>query len=109
MLITHALPPEIRLNTLPTPTTDIFEQIWEAAESAATHQDLTTYALLHTQAAHLIGLALPASGELARCTSPCCWTCDTVFDAAQAHLHMDGTIERVQCPGCWDDHPRYSD
>lgn len=109
MLMTHALPPEIRLDTLPTLTVDTFEQIWTAAETAAGRRDLTTYALLHAQAAYFIGVALPASGELARCTCPGCWTCDTVFDAAQAHTHLDGSIEFVQCPGCFDDHPRTGD
>lgn len=109
VLMTHALPPEIRLNQVPAHAAATFERIWEAADRAADHQDLTTYAFLHTQAANAIGIELPASGELARCTCPGCWNCDTVFDADQAHTHMDGTVEFVQCPGCWDDHPRTGD
>ena len=109
MLMTHALPPEIRLDQLTKDTTEAFETLWTKAENAANQRELTAYQAIHTQVADLIGLALPASGELARCTCPACWTCDTVFDAAQAHLHMDGTIERVQCPACWDDHPRTGD
>lgn len=109
MLMTHALPPEIHLDQLPAHTAQTFESLWNAAETAADNRELVSYAGFHAQAITVIGIQPPDSGELARCTCPGCWTCDTVFDAAQAHTHMDGSIEFVQCPGCHDDHPRTGD
>ncbi|MFD9721049.1 hypothetical protein [Streptomyces sp. NPDC059076] len=101
------LPTEAALHQLPLATQDTFEHLWARAEQEADHRNLTAYALLHAQAATLIGIRHPARGELARCTCPC--YCDTVFDAMNARTYLDGHTERVQCPGCADDHLRTGD
>ncbi|MGW5529468.1 hypothetical protein [Streptomyces xanthochromogenes] len=100
---TQKLLTSIKLDTLPAPVQDQFDEIWKAAEQAADHRELTAYAALHAQAARLIGLRLPATGELARCTCPACY-CTRIFDAAHARTHLDGTVEFVQCEHCADIH-----
>jgi hypothetical protein len=96
-------PATIQLDTLPATVQDAFERLWDQADHAAGQRDLTAYALLHANAAVLLGIRLPASGELARCTCPACY-CAAVFDARDAATHLDGTVERVQCPDCTDAH-----
>ena len=105
---TPALPAEVHTHQLPPHTALAFEELMNRADTLADHHELTASALLHAQAAVLIGIALPASGELARCTCQACY-CTCAFDAAKAATYLDGTIWFVQCPGCADDHPRTGD
>ncbi|MET7713742.1 hypothetical protein [Streptomyces sp. NPDC005407] len=104
----RALPAEIHLHQLPEHIHTQFDQLMDRADQHAERHELSASALLHTQAAQLIGIRLPDSGELTRCTCQGCY-CTCAFDAAQARTYLDGTIEFVQCPGCADDHPRTED
>ena len=103
-----ALATEIHLHRLPETTQFAFEDLKDRADEYADRRELTASALLHAQAAALIGIQLPASGELARCTCQACF-CDCVFDAAKARTYTDGTVEFVQCPQCADEHRRTGD
>lgn len=82
-----------------------FTTAMEAATNAANN---TEYRLAHQVAALTIGMRLPDSGEIARCTCPTCY-CDQIFDANDARTYTEGPgNEIVQCPACADDH-RYGD
>jgi hypothetical protein len=104
-VMTHAptQPREIHLHRLPRTIQAAFDDLMDKADRAADHRDLATYADRHLEAIELIGIRLPADGELARCTCQNCY-CTAVFDAAQAHTYMDGRIEFVQCETCFDRH-----
>lgn len=105
---TKALPAEIHLHRLPATTQYAFEDLKARADWHADRHELSTSQLLHAEAADLIGIRLPASGELAQCTCQGCY-CTCVFDAAQARTYTDGTVEFVQCPQCADEHRRTGD
>lgn len=110
-VISHAratLPTEVHLRRLPATTQYELEDLLDRADWHADHRELTASQLLHAEAATLIGIRLPTSGELARCTCQGCY-CTCVFDAAHARSYQDGTIWFVQCPGCADDHLRTGD
>jgi NAD-dependent SIR2 family protein deacetylase len=100
---TRALPKEIHLHQLPAHIHTQFTELMDRADWYADHRELSTSQLLHAQAAELIGMRLPASGELARCTCQGCY-CTCAFDAAHARTYTDGTVEFVQCPQCADEH-----
>ncbi|WP_093803937.1 hypothetical protein [Streptomyces sp. Wb2n-11] len=98
-----ALPTVIRRAQLETAVQTAFEKLMDDADTAAEHRELTSYGLLHAQAANLIGIRTPACGELARCTCMKCY-CDAIFDAAKARTYLDGSVEVVQCETCAGEH-----
>lgn len=102
---THARtqPTVVHPHHLAAPIADQLTELLDQADWFADRHELSTSALLHTQAITLIGIRPPASGELARCTCQNCY-CEAVFDAAKARTHMDGTVEFVQCETCADEH-----
>ncbi|MFJ5294505.1 hypothetical protein [Streptomyces sp. NPDC088348] len=104
----HTLPSEIQLHHLSTTTADTARELLEDADREASQHNLSAAALIHAQAAQLIGIRLPASGELALCTCQGCY-CSTVHDAAKSRCYLDGTVEFVQCETCADEHRIYSD
>lgn len=103
------LPAEIHLHRLPSTTQYAAEDLLDRADWHADHRELSTSQLLHAEAAKLIGIRLPDSGELARCTCQGACYCTVVFDAAKARSYQDGTVWFVQCPDCADDHRRTGD
>lgn len=104
-LMAPQLPVEISLRTLDTATQNRVTRLLEDADATV---DIDARRALHAAAADLAGIRLPASEELAQCTCGDCY-CDLVFDAWQAGTYLDGTVERVQCPACLDDHRQTGD
>lgn len=104
-LMAPHLPIDISLRTLDATTQDRVTRLLEGADSTA---DIDARRDLHAEAADRLGIQLPASKELALCTCGACY-CDLVFDAWLAGTYLDGSVERVQCPGCLDDHRQTGD
>lgn len=102
-VLPHAqtLPAEVELHRIPTHLAGQFTDLMDQAETAISPFEIRP---LHAQAAQVIGLRLPASGEIALCTCPAGCYCDRVFDANVARTHQDGTVEWVQCEPCADEH-----
>ncbi|MFD5899081.1 hypothetical protein [Streptomyces sp. NPDC060366] len=100
-VLPHAqtLPAEVELHRIPAHLADQFTALMERADQAISLYEIRP---LHAQAAQVIGLQLPDSQDIALCTCTC--LCDRVFDANLARTHLDGTVERVQCPVCADEH-----
>ena len=95
---------EADYNTLPAPILDEFDQLMEQADNAGTNQH---YFEVMARAARLIGMVLPASGDIRRCACSC--VCGCIFDAEdpQAHVIEESkgyNLGRVQCPTCADRH-----
>lgn len=97
---TQNLPTEVELHRIPTHLADQFTALMDRADQAISLYEIRP---LHAQAAQLIGLQLPASQDIVQCTCGGCY-CDRVFDARKARTYQDGTVERVQCPVCADEH-----
>lgn len=93
--------------------TRIYPQVWElpgAVRDAfegcledATQRENTAYFVLHREAAHILGLPIPESGEFAICTCRC--GCQRIHDAHHTAIYSHGNgTETAQCPDCADDH-----
>jgi hypothetical protein len=95
---------EADYNTLPAPIQDAFDQLMQQADTAGTHQH---YFELMARAASLIGMPLPASGDIRRCACSC--VCGCIFDAEDPDAHViewtgGYNLGRIQCPTCADRH-----
>lgn len=101
-VLPHArtLPAEVELHHVPVHLADQFTALMDQADQAISLYEIRP---LHARAAQLIGLQLPESQEIAVCTCTGCY-CERVFDANKARMYQDGTVERVQCPVCADEH-----
>jgi hypothetical protein len=105
-VITHARPrPEADYQALPGPIQNAFDALMEQADTAGTTDHFLT---LMARAASLIGMPLPASGDIRRCACSC--VCPVIFDAEDPDAHViewsDGyNLGRIQCPTCADRHP----
>ncbi|MCA1224117.1 hypothetical protein [Streptomyces sp. 8L] len=100
---TQKLPAEVHLRTLHPQLRSTFDDLMDQADAIDTPSDWPLYQHLHADAAHIIGIQLPADGELARCDCGHC-TCDIVCAARYVRSYLDGTVWRTQCPACTDDH-----
>lgn len=101
-------PTEIHPDQLTSAIRDAFDKLMNHADQAAQSHQLDFAAHLHRQAADLIGIQLPASGELAVCDCQDCY-CGRIVDAAKLRSYLDGTVWFTQCEHCTDDHPRTGD
>lgn len=105
-VMTHARtqPATVNYNDFPALVQDMFDALMEQADNAGSNDDFR-YAM--ARAANLIGIQLPASGDIRRCACSC--TCGTVFDAEDPDAHVieqspGFNLGRVQCPTCTDRH-----
>lgn len=104
-VMTHAsVRPEADYNTLPTTVQDEFDQLMEQADNAGTNDH---FAKVMADIARLIGMPLPASGDIRRCACSC--VCGAIFDAEHPDAHVieqsgGYNLGRVQCPTCADRH-----
>ncbi|MEU1099195.1 hypothetical protein, partial [Streptomyces sp. NPDC005877] len=62
------LPTQIHPSELTEPVRDAFDALMQRADMAAVGFALSLYKALHREAAALVGIQLPACGELAVCT-----------------------------------------
>lgn len=107
-LVPHTQKPaEVHLLALHPQIQSAFNDLLNQAAGLDRTQD-AFYRRLHQEAADTIGVRLPASRELARCTCEGCH-CDIAFDADHARYYTSYRIEFVQCPACADEHRIYSD
>ncbi|MEU8469640.1 hypothetical protein AB0F30_17230 [Streptomyces sp. NPDC029006] len=95
---------EADYNTLPAPIQDAFDQLMKQADEAGTGQHFFE---VMADAASLIGMPLPASGDIRRCACSC--ICGVIFDAEHPDAHVieesaGYNLGRVQCPTCTDRH-----
>lgn len=104
-VMTHArVRTEADYTALPDTIQDAFDQLMEEADEAgATHHFLDAMA----RAANLIGMRLPPSGDIRRCSCSC--VCGCIFDAEHPDAHVieesqGYNLGRVQCPTCTDRH-----
>lgn len=89
-----------------------FDQHMEDADAATND---AAYFMAMIRAAQTVGIAIPATYDIARCS---CYTdaggcgCDLIFDArtdgavVTATNDPDCNLSRLQCAGCGHDHPR---
>lgn len=112
-LMTHA-PARLNTdyNTLPTALQDAFDHWMRQADTAGTHD---SYREAMTEAALTVGIPVPASRDLARCS--CLYDadgcgCGAIFDAHAPGAVVTATngpncnLSQLQCPTCGHDHPR---
>ncbi|MET8585689.1 hypothetical protein ABZX39_33200 [Streptomyces collinus] len=103
--MTHALARlEADYYALPTVVQDAFDQQMEKADNAGTNQHFFE---VMADTARLIGVTLPASGDIRRCACSC--VCGCIFDAEDPDAHVIDesagfNLGRVQCPTCADRH-----
>lgn len=95
---------EADYNALPTTVQDQFDQLMEQADTAGTNQHFFE---VMAGAARVIGVPLPASGDIRRCACSC--VCGCIFDAEHPDAHViewtgGYNLGRVQCPTCADRH-----
>lgn len=81
-----------------------FNQLMEQADAAGTDDHFRD---LMARAANVIGMPLPASGDIRRCGCSCC--CPVIFDAEDPDAHVieesgGYNLGRIQCPTCADHH-----
>ncbi|MFD7995568.1 hypothetical protein [Streptomyces mexicanus] len=91
-------------NALPAAVQDAFDALMEQADEAGTNQHFFE---VMADAARLIGIPLPASGDIRRCGCSC--VCGCIFDAEDPDAHViewtgGYNLGRVQCPTCADRH-----
>lgn len=104
-VMTHASArTEADYNSLPATVQDDFDDLMEEADTAGTNAHFFD---VMSRAARLIGMLLPASGDIRRCACSC--VCGCIFDAEDPDAHVIETsggynLGRVQCPTCTDRH-----
>lgn len=117
-VITHVpiphltFPTAARYNAFPKTVQAQFDQHIEDADNAAND---SAYFMAMIRAAQTVGIAIPATYDIARCS---CYTdaggcgCDLIFDAHQNGVVVTATndpdcnLSQLQCPPCGHDHPR---
>jgi hypothetical protein len=103
--MTHASArPEADYYALPAAAQGEFDALMEEADTAGTTQHFLE---VMARAARLIGMPLPASGDIRRCGCSC--ICGSIFDAEDPDAHViewtgGYNLGRVQCPTCADRH-----
>lgn len=104
-VMTHARPrTEADYNSLTRDTQEAFDLLMEEADTAGTN---THFFDVMARAARLIGMLLPASGDIRHCACSC--VCGCIFDAEDPDAHVieetgGYNLGRVQCPTCTDRH-----
>jgi hypothetical protein len=104
--MTHARtqPTTADYRTLTPETQQRFDELMQQADTAGTHQHFHE---VMAQAASLVGIPLPVSGDIRRCACSC--VCGAIFDAEDPDAHViewagGYNLGRVQCPTCADRH-----
>lgn len=117
-VMTHApirfltFPATVDYRALPTHIQDAFDRHMEDADQATAD---APYKVAMTRAAQSVGIAVPASLDIARCSclndADGCG-CGAIFDTALPGLVVtapsgpDANLSALQCPDCGHDHPR---
>lgn len=117
-VMTHApirfltFPATVDYRTLPAHVQAAFRRYMEDADQAAADDP---YKVAMTKAAQAVGIAVPASLDIARCS---CFNdaygcgCGAIFDTALPGVVVtatngpDANLSALQCPNCGHDHPR---
>lgn len=99
---THHLRTTVSLRTLTSREQGLFDRTLHAADQATNVWHIKD---IHQLTAAALGIHLSPNGELVQCSCHNCPDyCDALFDLNDAHVYLDGTIQRPQCPACTDDH-----